>query len=186
MEDEKIVQLYLDRDEAAIQNTAVKYGARLRSLSFGITSDEQTAEECENDTYLKAWNQIPPSEPKTYFYAFLARITRFISIDRCRERASLKRSSYIVELTEELEMCLPATGDAEELLDAKLLGETINRFLLTLPDEKQVIFMRRYFFLDTVSQISDRLSISESKVKVTLFRVRSDLRNFLIKGGYTL
>lgn len=85
MEDEKIVQLYLNRDEAAIQNTAVKYGPRLRSLSFGITSDEQTAEECENDTYLKAWNRIPPCEPKTYFYAFLARITRFISIDRCRE-----------------------------------------------------------------------------------------------------
>ena len=101
MEDDKIVQLYLNRDESAIQFSSEKYGSRLRTLSLGITSDLQTSEECENDTYLQAWNLIPPNEPRTFLYAFLARIARHISIDRCRERASLKRDGYIVELSEE-------------------------------------------------------------------------------------
>ena len=186
MEDDKIVQMYLDRDEEAIKRTAEKYGSRLRRISFGITSDEQTSEECENDTYMETWNRIPPAEPKTYFYAFLARIVRSISIDRCRERTSLKRDSYIVELNEELETCLPIAGDAEDALNGKLLGETISRFLRTLSDEKQHVFMRRYFYLDSIPEICKKLSIGESKVKMTLFRIRNDLREYLIKEGYTL
>ena len=186
LEDEKIVQLYLERDETAIRHTAEKYGLRLRALSFGITSDRQTSEECENDTYYEAWKRIPPNEPKEYFYAFLARITRHISIDRCRERASLKRNGLIVELTEELEMCLPAYDDVDRVIDAKMLGEAINRFLLTLSREKRVIFMRRYFFLDNVSAIAKRCSVSESKVKTSLFRIRKDLKDYLNKEGYTL
>ncbi len=91
MEDEAIVELYLHRDEAALRHTAEKYGSRLRSLSYGILNDPETAEECENDTYLSAWNSIPPHEPRSYFYAFLARITRNLSLSRCRERNRLKR-----------------------------------------------------------------------------------------------
>ena len=186
MEDERIIRLYFLRDESALEHTAEKYGAKLRSVSFGITSDEQTAEECENDTYLKAWNSIPPNEPNTYFYPFLARITRHISIDRCRERKSLKRDTHIVELTNELAACLPASDGVESKIDAKMLGEAISRYLLTLSDEKQVIFMRRYFYLDSIAEISSRLSISESKVKTTLFRIRSSLREYLIKEGYSI
>ena len=186
MEDEKIIQLYFLRDESALRHTADKYGARLRNISFGITSDEQTAEECENDTYLEAWNSIPPSDPKTYFYAFLARIARYISIDRCRERKSLKRDGHIVELTDELAACLHTSDGVESKMDAKMLGEAISRFLFTLSDEKQVIFMRRYFYLDSIADISRRLSISESKVKTTLFRIRNSLRVYLIKEGYAL
>lgn len=185
MEDEKIVQMFLRRDGEAIQQTSEKYGAQLRALSFGITADKQTAEECENDTYLEAWNAIPPSEPKTYFYAFLARITRHISIDRCRERKSLKRDGHVVELSDELAACMPASDGVESTVDAKMLGEAISSFLLTLSDEKQVIFMRRYFYLDSIAEISTRLSISESKVKTTLFRIRGSLREHLIKEGYT-
>lgn len=186
MEDERIIQLYFLRDETALEYTADKYGSRLRSLSFGITSDEQTAEECENDTYLEAWNAIPPSDPKTYFYAFLARIARHIAIDRCRERKSLKRNAHIVELTDEFAACLPASDGIESKINAKMLGEAISRYLLTLSDEKQVIFMRRYFYLDSIADISRRLSVSESKVKTTLFRIRNNLRDYLIKEGYTL
>ena len=186
MEDEKIVQLFFLRDETALKYTADKYGSRLRSLSFGITSDEQTAEECENDTYLEAWDRIPPNEPKTYFYAFLARIVRHISIDRCRERKSLKRDAHIVELTDELATCLPASDGVESKMDAKMLGESISRYLLTISDEKQVMFMRRYFYLDSITEISSRLSISESKVKTSLFRIRNSLRDYLIKEGYML
>lgn len=186
MEDERIIQLYFMRDETALEYTADKYGSRLRSLSFGITSDEQTAEECENDTYLEAWNAIPPSDPKTYFYAFLARIARHISIDRCRERKSLKRDGRIVELSDELAACLPTSDGVESKMDAKMLGEAISRYLLTLSDEKQVIFMRRYFYLDSIADISKRLSMSESKVKTTLFRIRNSLRDYLIKEGYAI
>lgn len=186
MEDERIVQLYLDRDESAINQTQVKYGSRLRAVSFRITGDSGTAEECENDTYLEAWNRIPPSEPRDYFYAFLLKIIRACSIDRCRERTRLKRDSYIVELTSELEMCIPAVNDVADDVEAKLLGEEISRFLYTLPDEKQVIFLRRYFYMDSISEIAKRLLISESKVKTTLFRVRNELRAHLIKEGYTI
>lgn len=186
MEDEKIVGLYLDRDESAISETSGKYGARLRALSFGITSDAQTAEECENDTYLQAWNSIPPNEPRTYLYAFLARITRHISIDRCRAQASLKRDAYIVEIDEELAGCVPAADSAESSFDAKELGETVDAFLLTLPREKRVIFTRRYFYMDSISEISRRCSVSESKVKTTLFRIRNGLREYLAKRGYCI
>lgn len=186
MEDERIIQLYFLRDESALEHTAEKYGARLRNVSFGITSDEQTAEECENDTYLEAWNVIPPSNPKTYFYAFLARIARHISIDRCRQRKSLKRDAHIVELSDELMSCLPASDCVESKMDAKMLGEAISRYLLTLSDEKQVIFMRRYFYLDSIADISSRLSMSESKIKTTLFRIRNSLREYLIKEGYSI
>ena len=185
MEDDRIVQLYWNRDENAIRFSAEKYGARLRALSLGITSDVQTAEECENDTYWQAWNLIPPNEPKTYLYAFLARITRHISVDRCRERASLKRDGYIVGLSEELETCLPASEDAESRLDAEELGKAISRYLRTVSQEKRVIFVRRYFYLDPIAEISRRCGFSESKVKSSLFRTRRDLREYLIKEGYT-
>lgn len=186
MEDNIIVQLFLDRDENAISQTAEKYGSRLRAVSYSITRDIETAEECENDTYLEAWNRIPPSEPRYYLYAFLTRIIRTCSIDRCRERSRLKRNGVIIELTEELENCIPAVNDVADDVEAKLLGEAISRYLYALSDEKQVIFVRRYFYLDTVSEIAKRLSISNSKVKTTLFRIRNNLREHLIAEGYTL
>ena len=186
MEDEKIVQMYLDRDESAVRFSAEKYGSRLRALSLGITSDFQTSEECENDTYLQAWNRIPPNEPRTFLYAFLARIARHISIDRCRERASLKRDGYIVELSEEMEMCLPASEDVESRIAEEELGKSISNYLHTISKEKRVIFMRRYFYLDSIVEISKRCAITESKVKSSLFRTRNDLREYLIKEGYAL
>ena len=186
MDDESILRLYADRDEQAIALTSEKYGARLRSVSYGITADRETAEECVNDTYLEAWQRIPPDEPKTYFFAYLARITRFFSIDRCRERTSLKRGGHIVELTDELEECLSGKEDVEDAVDGKLLGETISRFLRTLPVEKQNLFLRRYFYLDSVADIGRRFGMGESRVKTALFRIRRDLRDYLVKEGYTL
>lgn len=186
MEDEKIVQLYLQQEEIAIRYTAEKYGARLRALSLGITADPQTAEECENDTYLRAWNSIPPHEPRSYLYPFLARITRHISLDRCRERASLKRDGAVTELTEELAQSIPAATDVDAAMNAEELGAAISRFLRTQAKEKRVIFVRRYFYLDSILEISRRCGISESKTKSVLFRMRSDLRTFLTKEGYTI
>lgn len=186
MEDDKIVELYLRRDETAIRWTAEKFGARLRSLAYGIVDDRQTAEECENDTYMEAWNLIPPHEPKSYLYAFLARITRSISLNRCRERSRLKRSAFICELSAEMEQCIPAPDDVMCRMDDIALREAINGFLGTLGEEKRNVFLRRYWYLDSIAAISKRFAMSESKVKTMLFRSRSRLRDYLEKEGYTL
>ncbi len=186
LEDEKIIELYFLRDESAIEKTAEKFGRRLRSVSNGIVNDLETAKECENDTYLEAWNRIPPDEPKSYLYAFLARIIRNISIDFCRRKAALKRSAFICELSEEMEECIPSSDDIDRRMDDMVFAETINRFLGSLDAEKRKIFVRRYWYLDSVSEISKRFSVSESKVKTVLFRLRKRLREFLEKEGYTL
>ena len=183
MGDNEIVELFLKRDEAAIKHTAEKYGSRLRSLAYGITADRRTAEECENDAYLEAWDAIPPHEPRSYLYAFLARIVRHISLNRCRDRARLKRKALIVELSRELEECLPAPDDIECRVDDIVLGDAINGFLRSLDAEKRGVFMRRYFYLDSIADISKRFGISESKVKSMLFRCRGKLREHLEKEG---
>lgn len=186
LDDNRIVELYLLRDETAIGQTTEKYGSRLRSLAYGIVNDRQTAEECENDTYMEAWDTIPPHEPKSYLYAFLARITRHISLNCCRDRSRLKRSAFICELSVELEQCISAPDDVECRIDDMALSEILNGFLGELDAEKRNIFIRRYWYLDSISDISERFAISESKVKTTLCRCRSRLREHLEKGGYTL
>ena len=186
MNDDKIIELYLMRDEEAIKLTAEKYGSRLRSLAYGIVNNRQTAEECENDTYLKAWNAIPPHEPRGYLYAFLARITRHVSLNCCRARDQLKRRAFICELSAEMEQCIPSPDDSECLMDDAALRNAINGFLGKLSEEKRNIFVRRYWYLDSVADISKRFDLSESKVKTTLFRCRRELRNYLEKEGYTL
>lgn len=186
LDDNRIVEMYLLRDEAAIKQTAEKYGSCLRSLAYGIVNDRQTAEECENDTYMEAWNTIPPHEPKSYLYAFLARITRHISLNCCRDRRRLKRSAFICELSIEMEQCIPAPDDARCRIDDMALSKEINGFLSKLDAEKRNIFIRRYWYLDSIADISKRFALSESKVKTTLYRCRSRLREHLEKGGYTL
>lgn len=186
MEDHAIVKLYLLRDETAIRKTAEKYGKRLRALAYGMVGDLQTAEECENDTYLEAWNTIPPHEPGSYFYPFLARITRHISLNRCRDRSRLKRSAWISQLSTEMEQCIPAPDDVQCRMDNLELSRAINGFLSKLDREKQNIFIRRYWYLDSVADIAGRFDLSESKVKTTLFRCRNRLREYLKKEGYTL
>lgn len=186
LEDSDIIRLYWRRDEAAIRHTAEKYGKRLRALSYGIVRDRQTAEECENDAYMEAWNSIPPHEPESYLYAFLARITRHKSLNCCRERKRLKRSAFLCELSAEMEECIPSPDDVACRMDAMALGEALNGFLGTLSDEKRNIFLRRYWYLDSIADISRRFAISESKVKTTLFRSRNQLREYLRKEGYVL
>lgn len=186
LEDTAIVDLYLSRNEAAIEQTAEKYGVRLHALAMGIVEDRQCAEECENDTYMEAWDDIPPYEPRSYLYAFLARITRHIALNQCRKRNALKRSAYIVELSREMEQCIPAPDDTQCRLDELSLRQAINGFLATLTLQKRNVFLRRYWYLDSVKAISDRYAMSESKVKTMLFRIRIQLRNYLEKEGYTL
>ncbi|MCI6653747.1 MAG: sigma-70 family RNA polymerase sigma factor [Clostridium sp.] len=184
MEDEKIVQLYFNRDENAIKCTADKYSSKLCNISYRIVRDTCTVQECENDTYMETWKRIPPSNPKDYFFAFLARIIRTISIDRYRKETSLKRNCNIVELSKELDNCIPAIDSVESEIEAKLLGEMVSRFLYTLSDEKQIMFVRRYFYMESIAEIAKHLSITESKVKTSLFRVRGKLKIYLDKEEF--
>lgn len=186
MDDNRIVELYLLRDESAIAQTAEQYGSRLRALAYGIVADAQTAEECENDTYLEAWNSIPPHEPRDYLYAFLGRITRHISLNCCRDRSRLKRSAHICQLSTELEQCIPAPDDAACRMEEQELSRAINGFLSTLDAEKRTLFVRRYWYLDSVADIAKSFALTESKVKTTLFRCRNQLRQYLEKEGYPL
>jgi len=177
MEDSQIVELYLARDESALAHTAEKYGPALRALAKNLLEDPQTAEECENDVYLAAWNAIPP---------LLARIARHAALDRCRERSRQKRSAPLLQLTRELEQCLPAPDNAAGHLDGLALGETINRFLGALSEENRNIFLRRYWYMDSVSTIAKRYSLTQSKVKTSLYRSRNRLREYLKKEGHDL
>ncbi len=186
MEDGDIVELFRRREEAAIGYAAQKYGARLRGIAFGITEDSQTAEECENDTYMQAWDSIPPHDPAGYLFSYLARITRHLALDACRRRGAQKHRAEITELTEEMEECIPAPDDAAGRLEAEELGRAIGRYLSTLSEEKQIIFVRRYWYLDPVETIARRLGVGQSKVKMTLSRCREGLRKYLIKEGYDL
>ncbi|MCH5204155.1 MAG: sigma-70 family RNA polymerase sigma factor [Oscillospiraceae bacterium] len=186
MEDRKIVELYFKRDENAIRQTQRKFGKRIVNISKHITGSALTAEEVENDTYLRAWESIPPTDPASYLFAFLARIARNISISLCRERSALKRDAVLVELSNEMAECLPTSCSIEEEAEADMVLELINKFLFSKTEDKRNIFMRRYWYLDSVSDIAKRFGQSESSVKTTLFRLRNELREYLAEQGITV
>ena len=179
MDDSKIVELYLSRNESAISETAQKYGLKLRRIANNILNNMASAEECENDTYLKTWETIPPNKPQ-YFFAYLAKICRNTALKMEEKQQAEKRSAVIVELSQELSECLPDKHSLEDTAEQEL-GEIISKFLKTVSKENRVIFIRRYFLSETISDISKALSISESKVKSSLFRTRNKLRDYLSK-----
>ena len=182
MTDEEIIALYLARDQRAIQETSEQYGRRLYQLSYKVVYDEGTAEECVNDTYLKVWDSIPPDEPNTYFYPYLARVNRGVSIDRYRYLHAQKRDAKMVLLTEEIDTCLMSHG-TDEVVDKLAFGESMNRFLAGLKKDQRTVFLRRYWFMDEVTEIAKRYGYSESKVKSMLMRVRNRLREHLLHDG---
>lgn len=184
MEDSKLVDLFLNKNEQAITETAEKYGGRLRNLANSILEDWRTAEECENDTYLSAWKLIPPHEPRTYLFAFLARITRHLALDRCRERNSIRRSAHLVELTQEMEECISGSESVENQVISYELARLVGEFLRKRPAMQRNMFIRRYWYLDSISAIAKRFFVTESRVKTTLFRMRKDLKEYLEKEGY--
>ena len=183
MEDAKIVDLFLERNEKAIDFLSEKYGKSLKSIAYGITGNEQTSSECENDAYLDVWNSIPPHEPKEYLFAFAAKIVRAKAINRVKAETAEKRCANVRALTSELEESIPDKADVEKEIEEKELRKTIERFLKELPKEKRIIFLRRYWFSDPVETIAKRLDVSVSKVKSSLFRTRKELKDFLKTEG---
>ncbi len=179
MDDKEIVALFFARSEDALTRTQEKYGPMLLVLSRRITENEQDAQECVNDTYLQAWQSIPPQAP-AHLGAYLAKITRHISLNLCRLRHAQKRSALVTELSEELQQCIPGQLDAVDL-DNKALQDSLNRFLQGLDGPTQYIFMRRYFFAESLQEIARRTGRSEKALASILFRARNKLRAQLEK-----
>lgn len=182
MEDEKIIDLYWERNQMAITQTDQKYGRYCRHIAGNILYDREDCEECINDTWFKAWNSMPEERPRI-LSAFLGAITRNLSLDCYRRKHSAKRGGgEITYIFDELTDC--AGGD-EPLahVQQRELAEAISRFLAGLDAESRVIFVRRYWYMDRVGEIAERLGISDSKTKSSLFRSRKKLRSFLSEEG---
>lgn len=184
MEDNEIVELYLSRNEDAIKQTAKKYGSRLRNIANNILNDGRTAEECENDAYFETWNLIPPHEPRNYLFAFVGRIVRHIALNVCKKNRRQKRYAVYCELTQEIQECIPAPNDIEAEFEANNLRSLIDSYLENCSEEQQNVFVMRYWYFNSVSQIAKVYGFSQSKVKTMLFRMRSELRKHLEKEGY--
>ena len=183
MEDHEIVNLYWARSEQAIQESDDKYGTFCRSIARNILRQEQDAEECVNDTWLKAWNAMPPQRPGI-LSAFFGRITRNLSLDRWRYSRAAKRGGPQVELAlEELGECVPAPGAPEEHLEERETAALISRFLREQSDLDRNLFLRRYWYLDSISALAKRFHLSEGQTKSRLHRIRLRLREALVREG---
>lgn len=186
MDDRQIVELYWARAENAISETARKYGKYCYSIAYNILHSGEDSEECVNDTYLKAWNIIPPQRPDR-LSVFLGKITRNAALDRYKYNNREKRGGGQMPLVmDELAECVPAADMPEQIMDDIMLADCLNRFLAALPAETRKIFMRRYWYCSSVKEIAADFSVSEGRVKMTLFRTRNRLKHHLEKEGVAL
>ena len=185
MEDEKIIELFFARSETAIRELDSKYGKVCYSISYNILNNNLDAEECVNDAYLGTWNAIPPQKPNPLL-AFVCKIVRNISIMRYRANTAMKRnSSYDIAMSE-IEQCVVSPENVEKTLEAKALARIIEKYLDTLTEENRVIFMRRYWFSDSYTEIANLTGLSEKNISVRLTRIRKNLRDHLVKEGVLL
>ena len=186
MTDREIVELYHARDEEAILRTKEKYEKYLLKIAYNILNSHSDSEEGVNDTYLAAWNSMPPHKPDV-LSAYLAKLTRRISIDLFRKKHREKRagSEYAMSLSE-WEECLSGGEMPEETLEANLLAEAINKFLRSLPVDARNVFIGRYYYMDPLQEVAAYCGMSESKAKSLLFRTRNQLREHLEKEGFSV
>ncbi len=183
MEDTQIVDLYWARSEAAITETADKYGRYCYSIAYGVLHDDGESEECVNDTWMSAWGAMPDQRPSR-LSAFLGRITRNLSLKRWERNSAKKRGAGQVTVAlDELGDCVPSDGEADRIADDIALTDALNRFLASLDSDKRKIFMRRYWYFSPVAEIAADFGISESRVKMTLLRCRKELKKHLEKEG---
>lgn len=183
MEDDQIVSLYWERNERAITETAAKYGRYCFSIAYHILSNREDADESVNDTYLSAWERIPPHQPHI-LSAFLGKITRRISLNKWRSRNRQKRGGGAVILAlDELSECIPSRENVAQQTEQKELNQCIVQFLGNLADTEREVFLCRYWYLADIRQISKAFGFSESKVKSMLHRTRIRLKDHLEKEG---
>ena len=184
MDDQSIVALFWERSEQAIAETDRKYGAYCYSIAYHALANNEDAEESVSDTYMAAWNQLPPHRP-SILATFLGKITRRISINRWKAKNTAKRGGGQITLAlEELDSCVDGTQDLEASSDARELSACLNRFLDSLPKAERDIFLRRYWFFDPIAAIAESYGFTQSKVTSMLHRMRGKLRKQLEKEGF--
>ena len=182
MEDSRIVDLYWQKNADAIKESDSKYGAYCFAIADNILHNKEDSEECVNDTWHAAWTRMPPECPRS-LKAFLGRITRNLSISRFRANRAQKRYNGLELMLSELEECVPSGVSVEEAAEEKELGRHISSWLETLPEADRILFIRRYWYCDSVREIAKSFGFSESKVKMILLRTRNQLKEFLVKEG---
>ena len=180
IDDERIVELFFERSEQAIQELDIKYGKVCHKLSYNIVNNRQDAEECVNDAYLGAWNAIPPARPNP-LQAYICKIVRNISLKLYYRKEAAKRNSVYDIAMQELEDYLSAPNTVEVEIEARELAEIINSFLETPTVENRVILMCRYAYMVTYSDIAARVGLSENNVAVRLNRIRRKMKQYLIE-----
>lgn len=178
MDDREILQLLLERSDKAIDALSRRFGPLLHRIAINLLGDEQDAEECINDTYLAVWNSVPPNQPLP-LQPYICRIGRNIALNRLRSKTAQKRGGYEVSL-DELAGCISAPLQE----DSRLLGQAMNTWLSTLNKESRAIFLRRYWFGDSVKDIAAAFGMKENAVSVRLARLRTNLKDYLTKEGY--
>ena len=183
MDDKRIIDLYFMRDESAISETSEKYGKLLNHIAFTILNSSEDAEECVDDTYMKAWQSIPPTRP-SILSAFLSKITRNLSINRYMQNKARRRNVNADAVFEEIAECVPDTsGPISETIALK---DAINSFLRALPETQRKIFVKRYFYMMSVKEIAAEIRTSSNYVKVNLSRAREKFKAHLEKAGISI
>ncbi len=186
MEDSKIIELYWQRDEAAIKESEAKYDQYLQKIAYNILADIEDCRECINDTYLKAWNSIPPYKPVA-LSTYLGKITRQTAITLWRGRNAEKRrqSQYALSLSELAEI-LPGGEEPDKTAELQALANSIRTFLLSLSEENRNVFLCRYYYFDTLREIASYFGMTEAKIKSNLYRIRQKLKTHLESEGFEL
>ena len=183
MTDTAIIDLYWQRSEAAIAESDRKYGRYCLAIANNICGNGSDAEECVNDTWLKAWNRMPDERPSA-LQAFFGVIARNTAINHYRKSKTSKRGGGQTDLAlEELQDCIPAPSSVEQTVELMELGEVIDRFLSTLPEAERKLFVSRYWFMAPISELSHKFGYSQSKTKTTLYRTRVKLNRYLQEEG---
>lgn len=185
MEDRLIIELYNKRDERAISETSNKYGKYCFTIANNILSNTEDSEECVNDTWIRTWNSIPPSNPNS-LKSFLAKITRNLSFDKYKQKNRYKRGGELSVALDEINEFIPAKDKVEtELLEKEFIGG-INKFLHSLPIRDCNIFIRRYFYVDSIQSIAEQYKMRENSVLKVLSRTRQRLQKYLRTEGYII
>jgi RNA polymerase sigma-70 factor (ECF subfamily) len=185
MEDQQIVDLYFARSESAITETDRKYGRYCHSIAYNILEDHEDAKEIVNDTYLKAWNTIPPNRPDP-LKPYVGMISRHLSLDHYEEYHTQKRGGQVPLVLEELAECIPDNDSREDIGESVALKDALAKFIRSLPDKTQRIFLRRYWYASSVAEIAEEYGMRENSVNVLLHRTRKKLKDHLQKEGFDL
>ncbi|MBR2403167.1 MAG: sigma-70 family RNA polymerase sigma factor [Lachnospiraceae bacterium] len=186
MEDRDIIGLFRKRSEDAINETAKKYGKYCHYIAYNILYNEQDSEECVNDTYLNAWDNIPPHNPDK-LSAYLGKITRNLALNKWDYyNASKRGKGQFLLVLEELQECISSADTTEKIVDELHFANTLNSFLASLPKQKRIVFLRRYWYMSSIKEICADFGMSESKVKMMLMRLRNDFRVYLEKEGISV